>query len=684
MAFLGQEQQVREYQDRFKYLNAIMLGAFGVLLLQLLNLQIFQGDSLRLASEENRIKRVKIPAPRGMIFDRTGKLLLDNHPAFDLEVIPQYLKESKNLEETVGLISRITKTPDADIRKALQKAKNQPAYLPVKIKTDLSRDEVAELKSWQIAMPGVSVEMEIKRTNIYGDLASHMLGYIGEVNSSELPMLQKTASRRYKLGDSIGKFGLEQKMEDVLRGDDGEEWVEVDALGRRKLQKYRGRFIAENQGKQAVPGKNLTLTIDQDLQLAAAQAFGDKVGSVVAIDPNTGEILAMLSRPSFDPTEFSRGIPAELWKRLLENENKPLRDKTIMDHYSPGSVFKTITAIAGLQEKVIDENTKIRCTGSLRVGNRQYHCWKKEGHGDVDVVNALTKSCDVFFYRVAQKLKSVDDIAKWAFHLGLGKKTDINLPRETSGLIPTEAWKKKHFGQEWTAGETLSVAIGQGYVLTTALQLANTYASIANGGTFYRPFLIKRISTVDGNPLQDFQPETLDQTRLDPKTYELILKGLWGVVNSPGGTAFAQRLPGMDFVGKTGTVQLFSVAANKIYQKCENMKFRQRHHGMFAGFAPVKNPKIAVAVVAEHACHGASGAAPIARAVIKTYLEKYFKDEFGGATGASKLEKSIATSIEDEDVIPGIQNSSMTHQDQNPEENESPAAPQPALKKAEE
>jgi penicillin-binding protein 2 len=683
MAFLGQEQQVREYQDRFKYLNAGLAIAFCILLLQLLNLQILQGDSLKVASEENRIKRVKIAAPRGMIFDRTGKLLLDNRPAFDLEIIPQYLKESKTIEETISIISRITKMPPAEIRKILNRAKTQPAYLPIKIKTDLSRDEVAELKSWQIAMPGVSVEMEIKRTNVYGDLASHMLGYIGEVNQTELPILQKTAIRRYKLGDSIGKFGLEQKMEDVLRGEDGEEWVEVDALGRRKLEKYRGRFIAENQGKSAVPGKNLTLTIDQDLQAAAAKAFGEKVGSVVAIDPRTGEILSMLSRPSFDPTEFSRGIPAELWKRLLENENKPLRDKTIMDHYSPGSVFKTITAIAGLQEKVIDENTKFHCTGSLRLGNRVYHCWKKEGHGDVDVVNAITKSCDVFFYRVAQKLKSVDDIATWAFHLGLGKKTDINLPRETSGLIPTEAWKKKRFGQEWTAGETLSVAIGQSYVLTTALQLANTYASIANGGTFYRPFLIKKITTVDGDLVQEFQPEVLDQTRLDPKTYELIQKGLWGVVNSPNGTAFAQRLQGMDFVGKTGTVQVMSLAANKVYQKCENMKFRQRHHGMFAGFAPMNNPKIAVAVVAEHSCHGSSGAAPIARAIIKTYLEKYFPEEYGDKAIASKGKDGGIGIIqirgeEDEDVVPGIQNSSMQ------EDEVEPFAPQPQIKSTEE
>jgi penicillin-binding protein 2 len=268
---------------------------------------------------------------------------------------------------------------------------------------------------------------------------------------------------------------------------------------------------------------------------------------------------------------------------------------------------------------------------------------------------------------VAQKLKSVDDIATWAFHLGLGKKTDINLPRETSGLIPTEAWKKKRFGQEWTAGETLSVAIGQSYVLTTALQLANTYASIANGGTFYRPFLIKKVETVDGSVVQEYEPEVLDQTRLSDQTYALVKKGLWGVVNTPNGTAFAQRIPGVDFVGKTGTVQVMSLAANKIYQKCENMKFRQRHHGMFAGFAPMDHPKIAVAVVAEHACHGSSGAAPIAKAVIKKFLEKYYPNEIdekammerAKARGDLITHAPSRASPEEEDVIPEVQNSSM-------------------------
>jgi penicillin-binding protein 2 len=316
-----------------------------------------------------------------------------------------------------------------------------------------------------------------------------------------------------------------------------------------------------------------------------------------------------------------------------------LRDKTLQDHYSPGSTFKTITAIAALEEGVIDENTKIRCGGSIKVGKHVYHCWQRHGHGDINVVTALTQSCDVFFYRAAQKLKSVDDLAKWATRLGLGKKTDINLAREVPGLIPTEEWKRKRFGQEWNAGETLSVAIGQSFVLTTALQLANTYAAIGNGGTLWKPYIVKEIESYEGQVEKEYKPEKLSDFRLKPKTLELVKQGLWGAVNSPHGTAHSQRIPGIDFAGKTGTVQTVRVAAEKIYQKCESLKFRDRYNGVFAGMAPLKDPVIAVAVIGEHVCHGATGAGPIARAVIKTYLEKYYPKIYGEQAIAERLKK---------------------------------------------
>ncbi len=656
MAFLGQEEQIRELQDRFKYLYAAIFIGIGLLSGRLVYLQILNGEKMRQYSEENRIKRVKIAAPRGMIFDRNRTLLIDNRPAFDLEIIPQYLKESKQTDEVVRRISSIIKMPMDEIQSILDRAKSQPSFIPVKIKNDLTRDEVAIIESWKITMPGVQITEEIKRTNIFGDVASHLMGYIGEVNSSELPILNKKGLG-YKLGDNIGKFGLEQRLEPTLRGIDGEKLVEVDALGRIKLSQKKGRFLENSLEKPAVPGKNLILTIDQDLQQIAAKAFGDKIGSLVAISPKTGGILAMISRPSFDPTEFSRGIPTALWNQLLNNENHPLRDKTLQDHYSPGSVFKLVTAIAGLEEGAIDENTHFTCTGSIRLGNRQYHCHSKHGHGSVNIVKAITASCDIFFYRVAQKLKSVDDLAKWAFFLGLGKKTGINLAREVPGLIPTEEWKLKTLRQAWIAGETLSVAIGQSFVLTTALQLSNMYAAIGNGGTLYRPYIVKQIESFDGTVLQQFEPEALSNRRLSPKTYELIKKGLWGVVNTPGGTGFSQRLPGMDFVGKTGTAQVVRLSIDKVYQRCETMRFRDRHNAIFAGFAPVNDPEIAVAVIAEHACHGASGAAPMVRAVIKSYLEKIHPEIYSEKAIAARLKglkletQPVAHTGEEEDLV---------------------------------
>lgn len=634
MAFLGQEEQIREFQDRFKYLYAVLFIALGLLISRLVFLQILKGDQLRQYSEENRIKRVKVTAPRGMIFDRNHELLIDNRPDFDLEIIPQYLRESKMEAPVLERLSKILKSPVEDLKAQLDKARNQPSFMPVKIKTDLSRDEVAQIEVRKIDMPGVEVREEIKRTNVFGDIAAHLLGYIGEVNSTELPQLIK-AGLRYRLGDNIGKFGLEQRMEETLRGQDGEEIKEVDALGRVKLERRRGRVLKANQEKPAKPGKNLVLTIDQDLQKVATEAFGDKIGSLVAIDPRNGEILAMLSRPSFDPTSFSRGIPTSIWNKLLSNENHPMRDKTLQDHYSPGSTFKTVTAIAGLEEGVIDENTKFHCAGKIKIGNRLYHCHSK--HGEVNVVRALAQSCDIFFYRVAQKLSSVNDIAKWATILGLGKKTGINLAGEVPGLIPTVEWKKAKLGQEWIAGETATVAIGQGFVLVTMLQLANVYAALSNGGTLYRPYIVKQVESADGKILKESQPEKISQVTLKPKTVELVKQGLWSVLNTPIGTGYSQRLPGMDMAGKTGTVQLFRIAAEKIYQKCESMKFRDRHNAIFVGFAPIQNPVISVAVLGEHACHGASGAAPIARAVIKKYLQKTQPELYGDKAVAARL-----------------------------------------------
>jgi penicillin-binding protein 2 len=644
MAFLGQEEQIREFQDRFKYLYFALFVGFFFLLARLAFLQIVRGDYHKQISEDNRIKRVKIAAPRGMIFDRNNKLLIDNRPDFDLEMTPQYVRESKEAKTTFAKLSKIIGMPAKDIWDVYQKSRSQPSYLPVKIKTDLTRDEVARFEVHRINLPGIEVKEEIKRTNVYGEVAAHLLGYISEVNAHELPILNRSGIR-YRLGDSIGRFGLEQRMEDILRGMDGEEIKEVDALGREKQSFHQRRFKGR-KFRSAVPGKNLVLTIDQDLQMAAVDAFADKIGSLVAIDPRSGEILAMLSRPSFNPTEFSRGISSKLWNSLLNNEFHPMRDKTIQDHYAPGSVFKVVTAIAGLEEGVIDESTKVHCTGQMRIGNRVYHCHAKHGHGEVDVEKAITRSCDVFFYRVAQKLKSVDDISRWALKLGLGQKTGIQLAGEVPGLMPTEQWKWNRYRQPWNAGETATVAIGQSFVLTTTLQLANMFGAFGNGGTLHRPFIVKRIESAEGEVLQEFKPEVVSGVQLQPKTVELIKKGLWGVMNAIGGTGFRSRIPG-------ATVQVIRLAADKIYQRCDSMRFKDRHNAVFVGFAPSEKPVISVAVLGEHACHGSYGALPIARAVVLKYLEKYFPELLSDGKTVEMVVKPVR--VEDEAPTEGFQ-----------------------------
>ena len=672
MSFLGQEEQLREYQEKFRYIHAALFLFLGLLVARLVFLQIFSGDRMLRVSEDNRIRQVRIAATRGMIFDRNRVLLIDNQPSFDLEITPQYFRQSgkKGREETIKRLSGLVSMSEENIKKRLKAKSREAPFKPVKIKTELNRDEVAKVEAWKIDMPGVAVAMEIQRTNIFNDIASHLLGYIGRVTKREIPRLKKKYQRSYEEDDSVGKFGIELQLENLLQGRTGRKLVEVDVLGREIRQDdRRNRIIADTtRDRPAIPGKNLVLSIDQDLQLAAAQAFGDKVGGLVAMDPRNGEILAMISRPSFDPTEFSRGISSKKWRELLNNENRPLRDKTIQDHYSPGSVFKVITSIAGLESGVITANKSFPCPGRIKVGRRYYHCHKRAGHGWVNVKQALEMSCDVFFYRVAQKLKSVDEIAKWAKAFGLGQRTNIDLPREVPGLIPTEAWKKKRYGTEWNPGESLSVAIGQSFVLTTVLQVANLYAAIANGGKLYQPQFLKRIETFDGKEIKQPEPEMIRQATLSPETLSLIRKGLWRVVNSPKGTAFGIRLPGMNFAGKSGTVQVVRAKADEVYRKCSELPYRRRHNAVFAGYAPADDPVIAVAVLAEHECSGSAGAGPIVQHVIRTYLQKYDPEKYGEEALAEIIKKDKAAAVARWKARQARQNSSS-----NSGEEESPA-----------
>lgn len=630
---IGQNEQLQAFQDRFRYLYAILIVMGLILFSRLWYLQIMKGEEFNQFAEENRLKKIKIEAPRGMVFDRNRQILLDNHPTFNVTITPQYFRAAslEQRDATIQKLSKILRMPPKTIQDILTKSRRQPSFQPVIIKKNLSMDEVSLIEMEKLTLPGVEVATGIRRTNVNGKIGSHLLGYIAEIDADELPKVNRNQERPYQQGDSIGKSGLEQQWEKVLRGVDGVEFIEVDAYGRKKVLNDRksNRVVTEIPPKPAIPGKNLILTIDEDLQKVAAEQFmkDGKTGAIVALDPNNGEVLSMLSWPSFDSTEFSVGIRPEYWKELSSNEDKPLRDKTIIDHYSPGSTFKIISALAGLEEGLINENTIVPGAGTFKFGGRIFHDWKKEGHGPTDVIKSLYRSVDVYYYKLATRME-IDVLAKYARDLGLGQRTGIELPGEIPGLVPDTAWKRRTQKTEWYPGETLSVIIGQGQLNTTPLQLANMIAGVANGGTIYKPRIVKFIESQDGGILEKTEPEILHQTRWSEKNLALVRKGIQAVLQHDNGTARAYWVPGIDAAGKTGTSQVIRFTAETVFKDCKHLERRFRHHGLFVAYAPVNDPKIAVAVVAEHSCSGSAGASPIAMAVIQKYLSKIDPEKY--------------------------------------------------------
>ncbi len=615
----GQDNLVKTHKARVEIIGNITLIAFAVILARLWFLQIYKGEMLYRFSLENRLRKDIVNAPRGMIFSRQNKMLVHNIPRFDAIIIPQYLKDKQS---SIKYLSKILNKSEKSIIKLLKKRKGRQAkYVPVEIKKNISRQEVALIESSHSKMPGVSVRTFISREYIDKEVGGHLFGYIAPITKDQLPKYKKRDNRNYRENDFIGQAGIEEHYDLRLRGEDGHEFMEVDASGAMKRHISSNEIFTGIENKNAIPGKNLRLTIDKQLQKIAYDSLEDKVGSVVALDINSGEILAMVSRPSYDPTEFSKGISAEYWNSIITNEHNPLRNRAIQEHYPPGSTFKTITAIAALEEGIIDEETTITCTGKFRLGRRTFHCWKRYGHGVVDIHKAIKESCDVFFYKIATKL-DIDVLAKYAKVFGFGRKNDISLPEEITGLIPTKEWKLKKNGEPWQKGETLSCVIGQSYVLVTTLQMATAYATIANGKVRYKPQLIREIFNNNGKIIKKFNPEVVKEIEISDKTLKLVREGLFKVVNEKKGTAWWYRGLGIRMSGKTGTSQVVRMTSEQLFSKCEDVEYKYRNHGLFVGYAPRDNPKIVVATIIEHGCHGSS-TAPIVRNVITDYMSRY-------------------------------------------------------------
>ncbi|OGR50795.1 MAG: penicillin-binding protein 2, partial [Desulfobacula sp. RIFOXYB2_FULL_45_6] len=541
MTEFGKNPDREWLKQRIIGVSVCIIFAFAILFLRFIYLQIIKGEEFRLLSEKNAVRLTGIKAPRGLILDRNKKLLVDNRPSFNLKIM---LEDAGNVKETITKVSQMMGTPFEDLMKKISDAGQGAFYKPVTLQDDISRDHLAIIEAHKFDLPGIFIDIEPTRHYIYKRTAAHLLGYLGEVNNDEL------LSGKYpsvKSGDSIGRYGVEKSFETYLQGKRGGRQIEVDA---------NGRTIKVLKTVEPITGLDLKLTIDLDLQQIAEKMLEDKHGAVVALDPNTGDVLVMASAPGFDQNDFVGGINSKKWKALMSDRGKPMTNKAIQGEYPPASTYKIITSIAALEEKEIDVHTTAYCPGFFRYGNRVYRCWNKNGHGNMSVIEAITQSCDVFYYQAGDKV-GVDALAKYAMGCGLNQKTGIQLEDERKGLIPTSSWKKKRFNEPWHRGETLSIAIGQGYDLVTPIQMAVFIAAVGNGGTLYKPRIVSAIEGSQGNLIKEIPIEIKGKLPVGKKTLEIIQKGLLDVVETDRGTAKRIRLKHVKIAGKTGTAQVF-------------------------------------------------------------------------------------------------------------------------------
>jgi penicillin-binding protein 2 len=597
-------QRMEDFKGIYKYLVAFIALAFFMIFIRLWSLQVIKGSDLRRLSENNCIRLRENPADRGMLLDRKGRILAHNRPSYEVYLVPEDLKVNPGVVIEVG---RLLNIPPEEIQERMKTQKRRAPFKPVKIKSDIDWHELALLESNRVHLPGLIVDVRPRRAYDYGELASHLIGYLGEIDENELKQAKEAP---YRMGALIGKYGVEYRWEEDLRGVDGGRQIEVDALGRE---------IRPLGTVEPFPGNNLFLTIDLDLQKTAEEAYQDKNGALIAMDPKTGRILAMVSKPSFEPDIFARNILQEEWDSLVENPHHPLQNKGIQGQYPAGSVFKIVTAIAGLESGMITPSTQFNCAGAFHYGNRDFRCWKEGGHGAISLHRAIVESCDVYFYQVGLKV-GVDLIAHYANEFGLGRVIGISLPHERPGTVPSSSWKKKRFGVPWYSGETLSFSVGQGYLNATPLQLLMLISGVANGGKQYLPQVVERVENIYGNKLKEYPPVELGRANVSEKTLQVIQEALRGAVNDPHGTGWTCLLKEVKVAGKTGTAQVVRLPENFKKGDMNRMPQKFRDHAWFVAYAPFEDPKISIAVLVEHGGFGASAAAPIAKKVIAKYL----------------------------------------------------------------
>lgn len=575
---------------------------FSLLGWRLFDLQVLEGKRYKTLAEENRISVRLMPPPRGVIVDRMGREIAANRQEFRAVIVGERITDAA---ETVDRLSDIIGFNSFERARLLRELKRRASFVPVAVRGSLTWEQVARIEVNSPDLPGVRIEQALSRHYPYGEDAAHLLGYVAPVDESELtgdPLLQLPDFR-------IGKNGVERNYDLALRGDAGSRQVEINA---------HGRVIRELARQKSKPGKRVALTIDIELQRFAAKRFGEDSGAAVVLDVNNGGVLAMISTPGFDPEVFEHGISPKYWRDLQRNPKAPLTNKAVAGQYAPGSTFKVVVALAALEAGAIKPWHSFFCPGYKDLGNARFHCWKRGGHGSVNLHRGIKESCDVFFYEVASRV-GVDKIAAMARKLGLASTLGFDVPGEKSGMMPDTAWKKKVFKQPWYPGETLVAGIGQGYVLATPLQLAVMTARIANGGLAVKPH-VARDAIVD-DEIKPRKPRRARSLGISKESLELVQKGMSAVTNEPGGTAYWTRIPdkGMEMAGKTGTSQVRRISKAERatgVKRNEDLPWELRDHALFVAYAPVDAPRYAIAVVVEHGGGGSRAAAPIAKDVL--------------------------------------------------------------------
>jgi penicillin-binding protein 2 len=598
---MSPEEQER-VRRTFAHAALIVLCLFGLLFLRLWYLQLLQGEELQQRSEHNRIRLQDLPPWRGMILDHQGLVLVANRPSYELVVV---LEDVGNIPLLTDRLAHLLRLDPQQLKAQLENGKKAGLH-QVRIRTDLSWEEMARVQTFQPELPGVLIQIQPKREYRQKGMACHALGYLGEINEAQL---KSGKFANYKMGDYLGKCGVELAWEKYLRGRRGYRRIEVDAYG-RELGQLASVF--------PTPGANVHLTLDSRMQREAEACLEGRVGAIMALDPRNGRVLAMASSPTFSPEAFERGLTMQEWQKINHDKTHPLENRAVKGQYPPGSTFKIVMAVAGLEEKVITPQTIFYCNGTMPLGNHVFHCWRRGGHGAVNLHRALVQSCDIYFYEVGLRL-GIDRIAKWSKRFGLGAPTGLDLDKEMPGLVASIAWKKARFHRPWHQGETFSVSIGQGYNLTTPLQMARVVAAVANGGIVYKPYLVEKVESPTGEILYQAKPTVQSRLGASPATLEAVRQALVGVVNEEKGTARGARLPNIQVAGKTGTAQVVALDPDNPKKK---KSWHREDHAWFVAYAPAADPRVAVAVVVEHGGHGGSAAAPLARRVIATAMSE--------------------------------------------------------------